>query len=404
MRRIHLIIYIAIVICVNALVSIGMASDNWGPDSFTNHYRVFVNGTSTTLSDYQVKLVLHNVTGDSLAENIYLPGIIQPNYKDVRFALNDGTQLNYWMETPTGTDNATFWIKIPFIPQGTENSVAVDIYYGNSTIGSGADGDATFPLFDDFDGTSLNTSKWTTSATVTVSNSQLRFTGSSAKIYSQMQFQNNASLSVYGLPSNLKSVGFRNTDGSSYCYLLTNTNVQIYSKNAGGSNYINDGPRPSLPTTYTMMWNTTKSSMKAGSNPLTEGTYNPVVSLPVFLGSQTGASSAVYDWLFVRQLADEEPMIYTPPVIPAADFSANVTNGTVPLTVKFTDKSTGFPTAWAWDFDNDGVVDNTTQNPTYTYNVPGNYSVNLTVTNSAGSNISLQTDLIQVNASPAPCG
>ena len=150
------------------------------------------------------------------------------------------------------------------------------------------------------------------------------------------------------------------------------------------------------------MWNTTKSSMKAGSNPLTEGTYNPAVSLPVFLGSQTGASSAVYDWLFVRQLADEEPMIYTPPVIPAANFSANVTNGTVPLTVKFTDKSTGFPTTWAWDFNNDGVVDNTTQNPTYTYNVPGNYSVNLTVTNSAGSNISLQTDLIQVNALQPP--
>ena len=187
MRRIHLIICIAILICVNALVSIGMASDNWGPDSFTNYHRVFVNGTSTTLSDYQVKLVLHNVTGDNVAENIYLPGIVQPNYNDVRFALNDGTQLNYWMEKPTGTNNATFWVKIPSIPQGTENSVAVDIYYGNLTIGSAADGDATFPLFDDFDGTSINRSKWPTASgsSITVSNSQLRFTGSSAKIYSQ---------------------------------------------------------------------------------------------------------------------------------------------------------------------------------------------------------------------------
>ena len=34
----------------------------------------------------------------------------------------------------------------------------------------------------------------------------------------------------------------------------------------------------------------------------------------------------------------------------SANFSASLTTGTVPLTVKFTDKSTGSPTGWAWFF------------------------------------------------------
>jgi len=68
---------------------------------------------------------------------------------------------------------------------------------------------------------------------------------------------------------------------------------------------------------------------------------------------------------------------------PRADFEANPTQGTAPLTVTFTDKSTGSPISWEWDFDNDGTVDSTQQNPTYTYNSAGWYSVKLTVSNGA---------------------
>jgi hypothetical protein len=50
-----------------------------------------------------------------------------------------------------------------------------------------------------------------------------------------------------------------------------------------------------------------------------------------------------------------------------ADFTAETTSGTYPLSVQFTDLSTGSPTAWAWDFDNDGIIDSTEKNPEYTY-------------------------------------
>jgi PKD repeat protein len=62
-----------------------------------------------------------------------------------------------------------------------------------------------------------------------------------------------------------------------------------------------------------------------------------------------------------------------------ADFSASPRQGTAPLTVQFTDESTGNPTSWAWDFDNDGNIDSEEQHPEYIYFTQGNYTVSLTV-------------------------
>lgn len=50
-------------------------------------------------------------------------------------------------------------------------------------------------------------------------------------------------------------------------------------------------------------------------------------------------------------------------VAPVASFSANVTSGTSPLSVVFTDSSTNSPTSWLWDF-GDGS-NSTLQNPTH---------------------------------------
>ena len=81
---------------------------------------------------------------------------------------------------------------------------------------------------------------------------------------------------------------------------------------------------------------------------------------------------------------------------PTANFSATPINGSAPLTVQFNDQSTGPPTSWAWDFNNDGNVDSTEQNPIYTYNNAGTYTVKLTVTNAAGSDDEIKTDYITV--------
>lgn len=71
---------------------------------------------------------------------------------------------------------------------------------------------------------------------------------------------------------------------------------------------------------------------------------------------------------------------------PSAAFTANPTSDTTPLNIQFTDKSTGVtPLTYAWDFDNDGKIDSTEQNPVWTYSSSDTYHVTLTVTNAYGS-------------------
>ena len=79
---------------------------------------------------------------------------------------------------------------------------------------------------------------------------------------------------------------------------------------------------------------------------------------------------------------------------PNADFIANPISGYAPLTVQFTDESSGNPTSWQWDFDDGGT--STEQNPSYTYTNPGTYTVSLTATNNCGSDTKTKPDYIEV--------
>ena len=85
--------------------------------------------------------------------------------------------------------------------------------------------------------------------------------------------------------------------------------------------------------------------------------------------------------------------------VPVAAFTANVTAGNVPLTIQFTDTSTGTPTSWAWEF-GDGVT-SADQDPVHTYTTEGTYTVNLTVTNSQGSDTEVKADYISAGSSVA---
>jgi PKD repeat protein len=84
---------------------------------------------------------------------------------------------------------------------------------------------------------------------------------------------------------------------------------------------------------------------------------------------------------------------------PTADFAGSPTNGTEPLTVSFTDQSSG-ATSWSWDFGDGGT--STVQNPSHEYAAAGTYTVALTVTNSCGNDIETKTDYITVNPCQAP--
>ncbi|MDP4262188.1 MAG: PKD domain-containing protein [Bacteroidota bacterium] len=83
---------------------------------------------------------------------------------------------------------------------------------------------------------------------------------------------------------------------------------------------------------------------------------------------------------------------------PVANFTANVTSGCSPLTVSFTDQSTGNPTVWSWEFSN-GTL-SSVQNPVVTFSSPGTYSVKLVVQNANGIAQLEKIDYITVFPSP----
>jgi len=88
-------------------------------------------------------------------------------------------------------------------------------------------------------------------------------------------------------------------------------------------------------------------------------------------------------------------IVGTPPaILPVAAFTASVTYGTAPLTVHFTDESTGSPVAWEWDFGDETT--STVENPSKTYTKPGTYTVSLKVTNADGTDTLTKTEYITV--------
>ena len=83
--------------------------------------------------------------------------------------------------------------------------------------------------------------------------------------------------------------------------------------------------------------------------------------------------------------------------VPEAEFSADLTEGEMPLEVNFSDLSKNAD-AWLWNF-GDGAISEI-QNPIHTYNEAGTYTVTLEVSNENGSDTVEKADYITITKSP----
>lgn len=112
----------------------------------------------------------------------------------------------------------------------------------------------------------------------------------------------------------------------------------------------------------TWLWNFGDGTMSANRHPTHRyalaGTYSVSLTVQGPGGTHTTILPA-----FVHVVASP----------PDASFSAETRRGTVPLTVQFSNQSTGDITTWLWDF-GDGTTSLEKQ-PTHTYTEPGVYSV-----------------------------
>jgi PKD repeat protein len=88
----------------------------------------------------------------------------------------------------------------------------------------------------------------------------------------------------------------------------------------------------------------------------------------------------------------------TVPPVPTAAFTWSA-GASPPLTVQFTDTSTGSPTAWAWNFGDGSNA--TTKNPTHTFAAAGDYTVTLVASNATGPS-SPVSKTVTVSPPPPP--
>ncbi len=111
------------------------------------------------------------------------------------------------------------------------------------------------------------------------------------------------------------------------------------------------------------------------------GTVNSVSNTALNTDLETNALiSAAQLYQNLSTASDHLPIVadYTLPVpiaAPVANFTSNPTTGAVPLTVTFTDTSTGSITNWLWNFGDGGTTNIATNIVLHTYNAVGVYSV-----------------------------
>ncbi len=83
------------------------------------------------------------------------------------------------------------------------------------------------------------------------------------------------------------------------------------------------------------------------------------------------------------------------PQPPVAEFSGNPTSGPPPLTVYFTDLSSGDPTSWDWTFGDSGTSQ--AQHPSHEYTAVNTYTVSLEACNAQGCDTETKVDYIEVS-------
>jgi len=90
----------------------------------------------------------------------------------------------------------------------------------------------------------------------------------------------------------------------------------------------------------------------------------------------------------------------------AAVFTSDRTCGCRPLTVTFTDQSTGSPVAWRWEYRRTGAATwtlfSTARSPSFSFLRPWTYDIRLTVTGPGGTDMETKLEYVTVVTSTPP--
>jgi hypothetical protein len=285
---------------------------------------ITINNTSNSnaLTDYQVPISLDTAS-------LISAGKMRSDGGDIRFA-DGATLLNYWVESGINTTSTTIWVKVPSIPASSSKTIYV--YYGNPSATSQSNGDATFDFFDDFEGTSLNTSKWalqkSAGGSISISNGNITFSVSGTSDYVWIHSINSFAYPVWqeakvvsmpsGTPTyrqglstgtNLRSNGnYYNSYSIDWCYGGNSFRIVGDDSSIGWAvTQVSSGFNTGI---WKFSWVSTGSQIGTDSkNSLTSSdTKVSIANYYAYFGiAATYAGSVVVDWVRIRKYTSPEP-------------------------------------------------------------------------------------------------
>lgn len=259
------------------------------------------------------------------AGKLYLAGKAQPDFDDLRFTDNDGeTELDYWFEINHPGDYCYVWVEVA--DDLSSSDATVYAYYGNSEASSQSSGINTFPiLFDDFLGSSLNTTIWNlwTGSGCTVSGGELHLYGTATtatSIRTQTDFGLGVALRTTvkcGADPDVRNSLWRSddnvfrADNSWDDYNQASETLYAMYRDSGHGNTQIDNTPASQNIWYTIETQATTSHLyfllndvQYASQSVSWGSAGDF-DVAFLAGSQY--SSAYWDWSLVRKFTDPEP-------------------------------------------------------------------------------------------------
>ncbi|MBU0757817.1 MAG: DUF2341 domain-containing protein, partial [Nanoarchaeota archaeon] len=305
--------------CGDITATIDPVMDWWDNDWF---YRILVNITETSggdLDGYQVNLSIN--TSGPISE-----GKMDESCSDMRFADDNKNTLGYWIESGCNTANTVVWLNATL---SASLSNTVYMYYGNQDSVSASDGDNVFIFFDDFLGSSLDTSKWNVVDATgwSVGAGNLSGTSTTGRIQSQSSYsapiiQEAKTISPTRAANGEQTAGFWTSDADG---------IGILEHNGGTPTrywYRNDAGWPGPYDFDTLVnWHYIRITALDSNNvnlwveDLTDGSYNShsatntISNEPITLGRRydngnTGQAYQQYwDWLRLRQYVSSVPTV-----------------------------------------------------------------------------------------------
>ena len=307
---------------------VGSASASIDPADYA-HYADFVVNSTTTQTDFQVKMLLDNQTDYAITDVFYTNGTTRSDWLDIAWTDNSNNLLEFWKGTETAT-SSVWWMNISSIAD--DNTSAVRLHYGNvSMVTSYINATNTFIQFHGVASSTFHDSN--VMAPPLVYEARVRNTYAS----------NEYLLWGVGESDNLDT-----SPGDSFSIMSYGAGNARYVKsfNDGTQNNLNEAPRFTKGTWYNLKTVIVGSANAHGYVDLNEigaGISTSVVpneAMGLAMHLKTGTGEQEYS--FIRKYAAVDPFLtFIPSIPPAASFE-----------ITFTDTTTNLPAFWKWNATN----------------------------------------------------